>query len=220
MKILQKIIYVFLLTMPFSGTSHADNSVSLGAKVGTLGIGLEASWHPLPWFDLRAGVNKYVYDDNGSQAGINYDAELDLDTVYATLNFRFPLSPMRLTVGAFLNNNELLLTSQDAPAFDIGGITYTAADVGSLRSVTAFDGTAPYAGVGFDFTVLDTIGLNFDFGVLWQGGPTVTLESDGLLANEPLFQAALEAERQELEDEVDDFKAWPVLSLGISYHFF
>jgi hypothetical protein len=161
-----------------------------------------------------------VYDDNGSQAGINYDAELDLDTVYATLSFRFPNSPMRITGGAFLNNNELLLTSQDAPNFDIGGTTFTAADVGTLSSVTGFDGTAPYAGVGFDFMIFDQVGLNVDFGVLWQGGPTVTLEADGLLASDPFFLDALETERQELEDEVEDFKAWPVLSFGFSYRFF
>jgi len=220
MKILRKAFCVILMTAPLAGPSLADNSLSIGAKVGTLGIGLEASWHPLPWFDLRAGVNKYVYDDSGSQAGINYDAELNLDTIFATLNFRFPMSPMRLTIGAFQNNNELLLVSQDTPTFDIGGTTYTAADVGTLRSVTAFDGTAPYAGVGFDFTVLDKIGLNVDFGVLWQGGPTVTLDSDGLLASDPIFQSALESERQELQNEVEDFKAWPVLSLGVSYHFF
>jgi len=220
MKAIRKTFCVILLTAPLASPVMADNTLSLGAKVGTLGIGLEASWRPLPWFDLRVGANKYVYDDNGSQAGINYDAELDLDTVFATLNFRFPMSPMRITAGAFINNNELRLTSQDAQAFDIGGTTFTAADVGTLQSVAAFDGTAPYAGVGFDFMVLDKIGLNVDFGVLWQGGPTVTLESDGLLASDPIFQNALEAERQELQDEVDDFKAWPVLSLGFSYHFF
>ena len=47
----------------------------------------------------------------------------------------------------------------------------------------------------------------------------VTLEADGLLAEDPLFQASLEQERQELEDEMSDFKAWPAISLGFFYRF-
>ena len=61
--------------------------------------------------------------------------------------------------------------------------------------------------------------MNIDIGVLWQGEPDVTLTSDGLAANDPQFQSALEAERQELQDEVKDYKAWPVATLGFVYNF-
>lgn len=220
MNVLRKIFCLLLISVPVAGNAIADDTLWFGAKAGTLGIGLEATWRPLPWFDIRAGANRYDYHDTGSQAGINYAAKLSLDTYYATLNFRFPLSPMRITAGAFVNNNELIMTSQDAPSFDIGGITYTSADVGTLSSVTSFDSSAPYVGVGFDFDLFNKVGLNMDFGVLWQGTPAVTLVSDGLLANDPVFLAALETERQELEAEVDDFKAWPVVSIGFNFSFF
>jgi len=55
--------------------------------------------------------------------------------------------------------------------------------------------------------------------VLWQGAPTVTMNSTGLLANDPTFQAALETERLELEDDMSNFKAWPVFSLGFVFNF-
>jgi len=55
--------------------------------------------------------------------------------------------------------------------------------------------------------------------VLWQGEPDVTLDASGLLSLDPGFQAALEAERLELEDDMSDFKAWPVISLGFVYKF-
>jgi hypothetical protein len=45
------------------------------------------------------------------------------------------------------------------------------------------------------------------------------LSADGTLASDPGFQAALELEREQLEDEVSDFKAWPVISLGFVYKF-
>lgn len=202
-----------------SGAASADQNLWVGAKVGTLGAGVELAWRPLPWFDVRGGFSQFTFDDTGSQAGVNYDSELKLENAYATANFRFPLSPMRFTAGLFTNGNELELVSQEATAIEIGGTVYPAAAVGTIESVTSFDGTAPYAGVGFDFDLFGKVGLNLDLGVLWQGDPDVTLTNDGILANDPTFQAELEEERQELVAEVEDYKAWPVLTLGFTYKF-
>ena len=208
-----------LLLVLAAGSASAGNKLGFGVKAGTLGVGVEGTWRPLPYLDVRFGVNQFEYDDSGSQAGVNYDATLDLDSYHLTGNFRFPLSPFRVTAGLYSNGNEVNMQSIDTPAFNIGGTTYTVAEVGTLQSVTSFSSTSPYVGFGYDFTVMKKVGLNLDFGVLWQGEPKVTLVSDGLLANDPTFQSALETERMELEDEMKDFKAWPVLSLGFVYNF-
>ena len=211
------------LVLSFPPAANADFGV--GVKAGTLGVGVEGRWSPLPWLDLRLGANRYDYDVTGAQAGIDYDATLALDTYFLTGNFRFPLSPFRITAGAYSNGNELQMMSQDTLGtdFNIGGIPFSSGDVGALQSVTSFDGTAPYLGAGFDFEVFGKVGLNFDFGVLWQGEPSVSLIATGLETAPPQVQAllvpALEAERLELEDEVSDYKAWPVLSLSFVYNF-
>lgn len=205
------------------GTAAADFGV--GLKAGTLGLGIEGRWKALPWLDVRLGLNGYDYDDSGSQAGINYDATFSLDTIYATGNLRFPLSPFRVTAGLFANGNEFRMASKDTggASLSIGNGTFSAADVGTLRSVTSFSSTAPYLGVGYDFEVFGKVGLNLDFGVLWQDEPTVTLEATGLESAPSAVQAslitALETERLELEDEMSDFKAWPVVSLAFIYNF-
>jgi hypothetical protein len=198
-----------------SGSAVAD--FGAGVKAGTLGIGLEGRWDPpVPWFDLRVGLNRYDYSDNGDYAGINYDATLALDSYYLTANLKFPVSPFRFTVGAFSNGNEMQLLSTQT----LGGIWGNAV---GLESVTSFDSTAPYAGVGFDFELFGKAGLNLDFGVLWQGDPAVTLLptnwdslSDG---EQALLQPILDAERAQLEDEMSDLKAWPVISLAFVYNF-
>jgi hypothetical protein len=220
MNTIRKTIFILLAAAPFASSASAEDNLWVGVKAGTLGIGIEGTWRPIPWLDLRLGADKYDYDDTRAQAGINYDAGLSLDTYHASASFRFPLSPMRLTVGAYVNNNELNMVSQDAPLFDLGDSQFTSADVGQLRSVTYFEGTAPYLGVGFDFDLFNRVGLNLDFGVLWQGDPTVSLEADGLLANDQVFLDALESERQQLEAEVGDYKAWPVISIGFNFNFF
>lgn len=215
-----KLVLLAGLSLFFVAPAEADNNFGIGAKAGTLGFGVEGTWRPLPWFDIRAGVNRYDYDRDDTYSGIPYNGTLTLDTLYASANFRFPLSPFRVTAGLYDNGNELNLSSS-APegTYNIGGVEFDAADVGTLTSATSFSGTAPYLGVGYDFTVMGKVGLNLDFGVLWQGDPVVTMAADGVLADDPLFQAALEAERQEFEDDVSDFKAWPVISLGFVYNF-
>jgi hypothetical protein len=219
MTVLRATWTVLLLGLVMAGNASANDKIWLGAKAGTLGLGLEASWRPIPWLDLSVGGNTFDYDDTGARAGIDYDATLELETFYATTNFRFPLSPFRITTGIFSNGNQVQLVSMDSPSYDIGDSTFSQAEVGTIRSTTDFADVAPYVGIGFDFDVLDRVGLNLDLGVLWQGDPSVTLTSDGLLADDPTFVASLEAERQELESEFDDFKAYPVLSLGFSFNF-
>lgn len=55
---------------------------------------------------------------------------------------------------------------------------------------------------------------------MFQGSPRVSdLRSTGTLANDPLFRAELERERQEIEDDIDQFKIYPVIQLSLSYLF-
>jgi hypothetical protein len=214
---------VLLAVLALSSSASANDDFWVGVKAGTLGFGVEGSWRPIEWLDVRAGANFYDYDDNGSQAGINYDATLALDTYYLTGNFRFPLSPFRMTVGAVSNGNEVRMVSNAMPSYELGNnvIPYAPSDVGTLTSVTGFDDVSPYVGAGFDFSVMDRLGLSLDFGVLLQGDPQVSLASDGALAliNDPGFLADLETERMQLENELEDLKAYPVISIGFNFNF-
>ncbi len=52
---------VLLLGLMTAGNATAGDNLWMGFKAGTLGIGLEATWRPIPWLDIRAGINKYDY---------------------------------------------------------------------------------------------------------------------------------------------------------------
>ena len=212
-------IALLVFGLGLSGASAADDNLWLGVKAGTLGLGVEGTWRPLPWFDLRGGINSFEYDDDGAEAGIDYDATLDLRTWYGTANFRMPLSPFRVTAGVFNNGNELRLVSRETGPVDVGGTVFTSDEVGTMRAVTTFEDVAPYAGIGFDFGLFGKVGLNLDLGVMYQGEPEIVLFSDGLLAEDPAFRDALENERVELQDEVDRYKLYPVASLTFNVQF-
>jgi hypothetical protein len=200
-------------------SAFADDDLWFGAKAGTLGFGLEATWRPVPYLDVRGGFNSYTYDSSAVEAGIDYDTSLNLDTFYATANLRPPMSPFRITAGLFSNSNELSMASQASGTYDIGGMTYTAAEVGTINNVIGFDSTAPYLGFGADFRLANTIGLNIDVGVLWQGEPIVGMSVTGPIGQDPSFQAELDAETAALQSALDNFKAYPVASIGVSVNF-
>jgi hypothetical protein len=208
-----------VLLLMVAGAASAEGRFGIGIKAGTLGAGIEGTWRPLPFMDLRLGGNAYELADSASKAGIDYDSTLNLESFYGTVNLRVPLSPLRFTLGAFSNGNELTLQSQFSDFVTVGDTTYTAAEAGTLTSTTSFDGASPYVGVGLDFTLFGKIGLNLDAGLLWQGEPIVGLTANGTLAGDPGFQASLEQERLELVDEVATYKAWPVASLGFVVNF-
>ncbi len=219
MSILRSTASILLLTFLSAGSAHAEQDFGVGLKVGTLGLGLEASWQPLPYLDVRIGANAFDYNSDGDAAGIDYEQELSLESFYGTANIHFPISPMRLTAGYYSNGNELLMLNDQMADQEIGGVVYPGAGIGTITSTTTFANGAPYFGIGYDFSIAGKIGMNLDFGVLWQGEPEVTLTSDGALSSDPGFQAAMEAERQELEEDMSDFKAWPVLQIGFVYKF-
>ena len=59
----------------------------------------------------------------------------------------------------------------------------------------------------------------------WQGEPSVSLTADGTLANDPgqlgdIFRAELLAEEMQLQSEFEDYKAYPVISVGFNFNFF
>ena len=73
MRTLRRQTFLMTALLLFAGTANADDNFWIGAKAGTLGFGIEGTWRPIDWLDLRLGANKYDYDDSGSQAGVNYD---------------------------------------------------------------------------------------------------------------------------------------------------
>ena len=212
------------LSVIVTGAASADDSnFGVGVKAGTLGLGLEGRWDGLPWLDFRLGANAYSLEDAGREASNLYQSTLDLETFYLTANFHFPLSPFRLTLGAMSNGNTLKLVGAETGDYTLGGQTWTQEQVGVLTGTTSFASTAPYLGLGLDFELFGKAGLNFDLGVLLQGEPEVTLTSTGAANGDPLignaFAAALEAERQDLADDLNSFKAYPVISMTFVYNF-
>lgn len=222
--------YLILGVLPvllFSAAAEEANAempeVAVGVKASTLGFGGDIIAKATDHFNVRLGLQGFTYDITETESDIEYDADIDLLSGLVLADW-FPFSSgFRLSAGVLVNNNEVSARgkAQSGMTFNIGGTTFDADQVGDLDAEVDFETFAPYVGIGWGNPVKKDSGWSFffDLGVAYHGSPNVEITANGPLAGNAAFQSALARERAELEDEIDDFKYYPVLSLGVSYNF-
>lgn len=221
-------INLFLITCLITSllAIQPDNTeaagVGAGGKVSSLGVGGELVGGVMDNLNLRAGIQGITYDYDDTYSGIYYEAELELFSTMLLLDF-FPLSNnFRISGGMMLNKNELIVTgTAEDGTYNIGGVTYPSSLVGSVTGTMDFNTVSPYVGFGYGGLLTESGDWHFfmDIGILYQGSPNLSYTATGPLANNPTFQADLEREKQELEEDIDEFEYYPVISMGIMYQF-
>lgn len=214
-------IIVILLSLSSAVYANSLDGVALGVKAGMLGFGVEGDKVVSSKFSVRAGINYYSYSYDSVEADVDYSIDLDLQTVGVILDWHPFEGSFRLSGGVFHNGNEINMTAKSNVTTDIGGIPYSAAELGTLKGKIDFNSFAPYAGLGWNtsFKKDKGFGFIFELGALFQGSPEVDLSADGLLASDPTFLSNLAAEEADLQSALDSFKVFPVVSIGVNYRF-
>ncbi|MEA3368944.1 MAG: hypothetical protein U9Q24_01100 [Candidatus Ratteibacteria bacterium] len=212
------VMAIFLFV--FSTTGYAQSN-SLGVKISTLGLGLEAERSFSDSIGGRLGVNYLTYDYSGTEDDIEYDFELNLKSLSALLDWHPFQGSFRISGGAVFHGNTIDANAKSAETFDIGNSTYTGAQVGTLTGKIDFENIAPYLGIGCDtsFGKDKSFGFLFELGAIYQGSPKVALSADGPIATNAAFQNELAAEEKDLQSDLDAFKIYPVVAIGLSYRF-
>lgn len=216
---LHKIALAAAVLLAGSQSALADG-VAVGVKAGTLGAGVELTTNIIPMLlNARIQANGYRYNTTINDTTVNYDAKLKLFSVGALADFYPFAGKFRLTAGAYYNGNKLTITGvPSAGSYVINGTTYTSAQAGSVSGTMDFNKLAPYAGIGWGDAVSSgsPIGFNVDLGVLYQGKPKTTISATGAAAG---LAADIAAEKVKLDNDVKNYKFYPVASVGVSYHF-
>jgi hypothetical protein len=214
-----------LLFLAFTATAPAgaqSQDLSIGVRVGTLGIGGEINKLLTDNIGVRVGANTFSYSTTRTESDVTYDAELKLKSFTALVDF-FPSrrGAFHLTGGLVTEPAEVSGIGQPSgDSYDINGTTYTAAEVGTVTAAGAWPSTMPYAGLGWGTAANrgGGISLVFDLGVA-IGKPTVTLNGSSAVPGSNLAND-LAAEQVDLQKEIDRyFKVYPVISLGLVYRF-
>ncbi|MDH3646240.1 MAG: hypothetical protein OER80_05660 [Gammaproteobacteria bacterium] len=218
-RLLSLIIFTSVAAAP-AFAADLPGKTSFALRVSTLGMGVELA-HTLPIANLtgRIAWNGYSYDTDDTIEGIPYDVELDLSSITALVDWRPWGQVTHVTAGLVFNGNEINATGTATGTYAIGGMSYDAADVGALTGAASFDDVVPYVGLGWNIPVFPKTALTFDVGVVFQGAPQLSLTADGLLADDPGFQAELASEQAEFQKDIEDYEYYPVIALGLRRRF-
>ncbi len=222
---MKKILAATALFLLFSQASYAETAVGLG--IGTLGAKLHFSQSLSEDFSLRLEYNGANIDTEGEAEsttvvdGIDYDVELELSSFSLLLDWHPFNNTFRFTAGGLINDNRIRAESDIGNNdVEIGDQVFTAAQVGQVRGDITFDSFAPYFGIGWGRVKKKGFSFVADIGVAFQGEPEAELESfGGTLSNNQVLLDEIDREEAELQEDLDDFELYPVLSVGFSYTF-
>ena len=204
--------------------TNSRSDVGLTGKIGTLGYGAELNLGLTDSVGARIGLNAFTYKHNANSSTVNYDFNLQMQTVSALADWYPFKGSFRTSAGLMYNNNKVSLAGlPTGGSYTINGTTYTSADVGSLQGTMTFNKVAPYLGIGWGNPVAKNKGwgMTSDIGVLFQGNPKTSLVATcGATLPAPqctTLQNDAAAENTKLQNDLSNFKWWPVVAIGISY---
>ena len=198
---------------------------AVAGRAGTLGVGAEAALGLGTNLAIRGGIGLMpleldatdAFDSNG------VDATLELPKTWYNIGLDLYLGGgFRVGGGMMFKPDDPTLTGTltGSASIEIGGVTYTATDVASVKGALVSKSSAPYALIGFGRHVKPGIGLFLDLGVAFMGDPDVQLTATGnsTVVNSPEFQSRLRTEEQNVEDDLGKYlNYWPILNLGLKF---
>jgi|TARA_B110000879_G_scaffold7208_1_gene9146 hypothetical protein len=202
-----------------SSNSYAGTAVGVGGS--TLGYQVALSQSVSENVNLKLTYNTASQSFDGETDGVNYDYNFEFESTSLLIDWHVFGGGFRLTTGALINDNEIFAQSDiSGLTLEVGDTVFTSAEVGRLEGDISFDSYAPYLGLGWGRSISDGFSFSFDLGVVFQGEPTVNLQTvGGTLSDNSLLLEEVEREEQELQDDANDFDVYPVISLGLFYNF-
>jgi hypothetical protein len=183
-----------------------------------MGLGADIAVALNPRISLRGGANFIPYQPTITSGDIDYEAGIPSPQFIGAVDL-FLASGFRLSGGIRIKSGELELTGELSEPVEIGDETYDPADVGTLTGTVITKDASPYLGIGWGNVAMSRLGFFVDLGVALHGSPGVELTASGPIAGDPSFEDDLDREAQALEEDLEAFKVYPILSLGVSFGF-
>lgn len=215
MKTIQKLSFAVCFPIVLWSQASAD-SVYLGAKVGSLGIGGELSYRIDPLFSVIGSVNGFRFSGTPHSRNVDFDGKLRLLTAGGSVGIHPFQNGFKILAGVFYDGNQFNLTSSLKHNVTLRGITFTPDQVGKGNLTIHFNRVSPYLGIGFDSTFYCESSWSFfgELGVLFRGSP----KADSKIKRFPLVKSYIE---KQAENAADKFllKYYPVISIGVKYSF-
>ena len=171
-------------------------------------------------FGIRGELAQFTGSDTYTEDQITYKGDVKLKGNGLFVDVRPFSGVFRLVGGVGFGGTSAALDAQatngtvtiDGRSFDATG--------NSLSASIKYPSTMPYVGIGWGHGRHNEPGWTFAFDLgVSIGKPSVTLTgSSGLLA-QPGASAAIAAERQKVQDDLDSANVLPVVKFSVGYQF-
>lgn len=195
-------------------------SFGVGITAGTLGIGPEASYRMSDHVALRANGTFFGFSHDVDSSDVTYNGKLKLRSFGAMIDVHPFGGSFRISGGARIGNNKVRLKATPTEEVEIGDNSYTADQVGTLSGEVKAKDFAPTLTLGWGGSLSPGLKFGFEAGAMFQGKPRVeNLRATGSAASTTAFQNSLREEEQEIEEDIDQYKVYPILQIGLSYRF-
>jgi hypothetical protein len=228
----------YITLPPNSNKTTSYSKWSLNLKASTLGVGVDISRALGRHFAPRGSVNTFDFDYPFSIDGVTYDSRFHLRSGGASVDWFPRHGGFRISPGVLYFKNNLSAISGVPPGkyFELG-------DQGFINSVDdPLNGTAsvvfprtiaPMLTIGFRSLLPgkgEGRGLSFpvEFGLAYTGAAKIDVTLNGTACmNEGCFtfadnaeaQDSLKAEIRKLNNQLESYPVYPIVSLGANYRF-
>lgn len=223
---MKKYIYIVSIVLCVVGfgvtSSYAQGGFSVGARIGTTGIGGEVAYGLTERVNVRAGMALYDFSLEYTTEDRDPDVRLDLDSDNRAYRFFIDYLPfkrfLRLTGGFVYQGPEFKGRGTPIESYtDPGsGVTIPASQMGSIElDIIYEDKLSPYLGIGFGNSVgKNRLTFSLDAGFIFTGKPTVESRTFGPIADVVDYDPSV------IQEDAQKITIWPLLSVGLALRLF
>jgi hypothetical protein len=211
-------------------------TAAFGIKANTLGAGAELATPLFRRFNLRSGANFLAFTSPFGIDGVNYDANLHFRSSQSTLDWfplggSFHISPGILYAKNTVSSTATVPAGQSFTLGDQDFINSVADPVYGKMSLVYPRSFSPMLLLGFGNILPRStrrLSIPVELGVAYTSAPTINVNLTGIactnqgctsFATNSEAQASLTQEIQKINEDLKKVPVYPILSLGVAYHF-
>jgi hypothetical protein len=211
--------------------------IGIGVKVSTLGAGLEVASPLTRKLNVRGGFNMMRLNHTFTDSGIQYNGQLQFQSAEAHLDW-FPIGGFHVSPGLLFYNGNQITANATVPGgqtFSVGGTSYESDPISPVTGTGKlnFVKTAPSLMVGIG-NLIPRSGRHYSFlfevGAVYEGSARAALnlagnvcDTSGLncraISSDPTVQANVQAQQVKIQHDVNPYRFFPVVSLGVGFNF-
>ena len=200
---------------PLASESPQYQPFTVGAEIGTTGIGGAANWRFSNHFGVGGAFDYFPYSYSGTIEGVPFSVKLRLESAPLTLNwYPFTHSSFRVNGGILLNANRLT-GNANIPASNPITIGNDTSYSGPVNATIKQEFVDPYLSLGGNlyFDSGHHVSLGGELGVIYTGEPDVSFSAPNTTYDNQ------QQELHKINSYAKKVQFWPVIKISLNYSF-